>query len=223
MLPEYFRIQKWEKRTLKKKKIFPDKVVAKYWGTTDNGEGKFDEKTTFTLVSCSSIIPLKRVHLIVEILKNIKFEMHWIHFGDGECADKIKNIAKELLPINVKYSFKGGVSNQEVISFYKTNTVNLFITTSETEGLPVSIQEAISFGIPIVATNVGGVSEIVNEKTGFLITKNFEVKEVAKLISQFRISSKNSKIFRENVRNFWKENFNAEKVYANFSETIKKG
>lgn len=40
---------------------------------------------------------------------------------------------------------------------------------SDSEGIPVSIMEAMSFGIPVIARNVGGMSEIVNEENGLLL------------------------------------------------------
>ena len=44
--------------------------------------------------------------------------------------------------------------------------VDLFLTVSANEGIPVSIMEAQSFGIPVIATDVGGISEIVNNVNG---------------------------------------------------------
>jgi len=205
---------------IKNKNIFPKKVRTAYWGTNDHGINPFEETTFFTIVSCSNIIPLKRIHLIIEILKHIHFDITWIHFGDGDQANDIKTLATTELPANVKYVFKGNVSNNEVIQFYKLNCVNLFITTSETEGLPVSIQEAISFGIPVVATNAGGIHEIVNDITGILIDKDFQVNEVVKLIEQFKNSSKNSKDYRDGVRIFWENNFEAEKNYNYFYQEL---
>jgi len=46
---------------------------------------------------------------------------------------------------------------------------------SETEGIPVSIMEAQSAGVPILATNLGGTSEIVNNENGFLVEKDFNL------------------------------------------------
>lgn len=204
---------------IKSKNIFPEKVSAKYWGTSDHGLNPFDKQAVFTLVSCSSIIPLKRVYLIIQILENINFEMTWVHFGDGILSQTITEMAKSL-PSNITPVFKGNVSNSEIIEFYKYNPVNLFITTSETEGLPVSIQEAISFGIPIIATNVGGMPEIVTKDTGYLIEKEFNTIAVANMITEFKLSNKNSAEFRKNVRNFWEINFNSKIIYNLFCDQI---
>ncbi|MBK8368427.1 MAG: glycosyltransferase [Bacteroidetes bacterium] len=99
------------------------------------------------------------------------------------------------------------------MDFYKDKPVDLFVNVSEIEGIPVSIMEAISFGIPCIGTNVGGVSEIVNEQTGFLIDKNFEPNEVAELLSKYLSKlplEKNE--FRLGVKLFWKENYDASTI-----------
>ena len=44
------------------------------------------------------------------------------------------------------------------------------------------MMEAISFGIPVIGTNVGGVKEIINTDTGILLEKDFEVKTLSSLI-----------------------------------------
>jgi len=46
--------------------------------------------------------------------------------------------------------------HNDVLNYYASNPVDVFINTSSSEGLPVSIMEAMSFGIPVIATNVGG-------------------------------------------------------------------
>lgn len=188
-------------------------------GVHDNGIGPFVLNNGFTLVSCSNVVPLKRVKLIVDILTYVNQPMKWIHFGDGVQLKNIKNLAKSLPP-NVSVDFRGRIANHEVVRFYKQHQVNLFITTTETEGgCPVSIQEAISFGIPVIGTAVGGVPEIVNSKTGILIDKDFDAKVVAKQIEGFLLSDSNSVEFREQVRKFWKEEFMAE---INFKRYIHK-
>lgn len=207
---------------LKNKKIFSEKIKVKYLGTGDHGINELKAGSdNFTLVSCSNLIPLKRVHLIIEILKRVNFKLTWVHFGDGACLPEIEALIKTV-PSNITAELKGSVPNPDIIAFYKTVPVNLFITTSETEGLPVSIQEAISFGIPVIATNVGGIPEIVNEQTGFLIEKDFNVDKVADLIRSFKTSPKNEQLFREGVRRFWKNHFNANDVYTRFAEELKK-
>ena len=71
----------------------------------------------------------------------------------------------------ITYEFKGNVDNAEILKYYRENSIDCFALLSEHEGAPVSIMEAESAGIPIVATDVGGVRELV-DGNGFLLSSN---------------------------------------------------
>jgi len=205
---------------IKSLNLYSKKVKCKYLGTTDYSLGKFEENKDLVLLSVSNVIPLKRLHLIVEILKKVNTKVKWVHFGAGEELNELKNKVKNLSNKH-EIIFKGQVSNKELLDYYTKNTVHLLINVSSSEGLPVSIQEAISFGVPIMATNVGGVSEIVNEKTGLLLEKDFVVNEAVKFIDNLSSSKFNTLEQRKKIRQYWKNNFEAEKVYKDFVEDLK--
>ena len=82
--------------------------------------------------------------------------------------------------------------------------------------------EATSFGIPIVATDVGGTNEIVNEQTGILLPANPSIEEIASNLIDLLSSKSRSTSFRRGVYQYWYENFNAAHNYTKFCETLKK-
>lgn len=192
--------------------LFYKKVTLNFLGTKNyNMQLAQKKESNFIILSCSRLTPLKRVELIIDILSNVYHEIIWYHAGDGPEKEKIQQKAKKL-PENIQYIFLGELSQDELFKFYNENNINLFIHTSSSEGLPISLIEAQSFGIPILSTNVGGVKEIVNEETGFLIEKEFNIEEVACLIDEIINSKKlQSKVERERIINYWKENFQHEK------------
>ena len=147
--------------------------------------------------------------------------MKWIHLGDGGNQKEIILELIKQLPGNIEVIFKGQLTNRQVIDFYKETSVSLFLNVSKSEGIPVSIMEAISFGIPVIATDVGGVREITNSNTGELIPKNFDPVEVAHLIENNLIRYADLK-FRNGVRSFWENNFNASKNYTEFISSVLK-
>jgi glycosyltransferase involved in cell wall biosynthesis len=173
------------------------------------------------ICSCSTLIPVKRVNLIIDLLSNISLvNIKWIHFGDGYLRDEIRNYALEKLK-NIDFEFKGVVPNSEILDFYSQNYVDLFINLSESEGIPVSIMEALSAGIPVLATNVGGTGEAVNSENGFLVEKDFDIKEVAEIIEHYLNSHPENQIkYRQNAYNFWMQNFEANKNYNEFVNEI---
>ena len=72
--------------------------------------------------------------------------------------------------------------------------------------------ESMSYGIPVIATDVGGTREIVNETTGFLLPKDFQPKEVAKIIMNFSSLSKEEKQkYREAAYDMWESKYDGEK------------
>jgi len=202
-----------------KKNIFSSKLIQNYSGIYDNGINPFDEKAIFTIVSCSNIIKIKRIDKIINSIKLLNFKINWYHFGDGDQMDFIKLKASEL-PENISCTFTGSVTNAYILDFYRTVSVNLFIHLSDTEGLGMAIVEAQSFGIPALAVDVGGVSEVVNSKTGVLINANDSVQVVAEKIIEIKTGKVNTIEFRKGVKEFWQEKFSAEKNYKYFYDNI---
>ncbi|WP_317898632.1 glycosyltransferase [Aurantibacillus circumpalustris] len=175
----------------------------------------------FHIVSCAHVSEIKRLDLVCDILANVKadFKIKWTLIGGGEGLGMIKRKAEQLPP-NITCCFTGSLSSKEVFKYYEENPVNLFLSLSRSEGLPFSMIEAISFGIPILSTDVGGCKEIVTNQTGILIEKDFKAIAVAKQIEDFIGSDKNTEQFRIGVRIFWENNFNAEDNYKVFCSQI---
>ncbi len=208
---------------------FKSKISTSFLGSLSHKDlNKIENIDNFNIVSCAKVRDIKRIYLIAETLADINFPLTWYHIGDENLDDlndpttkRYKNsIANLKNNKNIKFVPLGLMSNQMVFNFYKENQVNLFISLSEAEGIPVSMMEAISFGIPILSTDVGGCKEIVNDKTGILIPVNPKKNIISKTITDFKNSEKNNKIFRTGVRQFWEENFDIEKNYNHFLNII---
>lgn len=97
------------------------------------------------------------------------------------------------------------------------NDFDLFVNMSLSEGIPVSIMEAISFGIPIIATNVGGNAEIVNDETGVLIPVNIDQAAFNETVSD--IMNKMD-ILKISTILCYQNEFNADKNYHCFYNQI---
>ncbi len=176
----------------------------------------------FLLVSCSNVIPLKRVELIVRALSEMNdFQIHWVHFGDGLLLEDSIDLAGNMLPSNITYDFKGRVSNQQVLEWYAMNNPSAFINVSTTEGVPVSIMEAMSFGIPVIATNVGGTAEIVNNGNGYILKANLTPKKLAETIKSFhRLTPTQKELKQKACFETWKKHYNASDNFSQFVNTI---
>ena len=200
-----------------------NKVKVSRLGKFNSRQPNMDKQSDSVLIcSCSNLIPVKQVNKIIEVISHLQTKnIRWVHFGDGPLRSELEQSAKEKLP-NVQYEFRGIVANDKIMDFYAENHVDLFINLSASEGIPVSIMEALSAGIPVAATNVGGTAEAVNNKNGFLIPADFDCNNVAEIIDNYLnspISKQN--IYRQNAYDFWKENYEAGKNYGEFYDCLK--
>lgn len=184
---------------------------------------KYKPSVTFNIVSCSYITSIKRLDQIIDVLSSITSrKINWIHIGDGPLLDDIQSYANEkLFKHNITYKFKGRLSNNAVYNYYRNTQIDLFINLSDSEGIPVSIMEAISFGIPVLAKDVGGNREIVSNNNGFLVSNDASLQDISETFIGF-LESKPEDIYklRLNSRKLFEEKFNAEKNYRKFIEDM---
>jgi len=180
----------------------------------------------FRIVSCSYIVVVKRLNLLMDGIATAarlrpeqKFE--WIHFGDGKGRKSLNKKITQNFPSNAQSRFFGHVPNDEIMQYYKDNPVDVFVNVSKTEGVPVSIQEAISCGIPIIATSVGGNPEIVSEKNGILLAPNPKPEEIAAALLKIWDNPMLAAKMRTESRQIWQSSYNAEVNFRAFAERLK--
>ncbi len=202
---------------------YSHKVKCSYLGTFDHGIGKYDR--TFHIVTCSRVVEFKRLDRLIEAFESMKKdlgEIYWTHIGEGPLSDEVKELCRKKIGNSFNYEFLGDFTNQQVLEYYKNHPVNLFINVSRIEGLPVSMMEVISFGIPVIATEVGGVNEIIHDgENGLLLNKDFTDSDFANALNRFlNMNDSEYQNFRDNARKIWEDKFNAENNYPEFSSNL---
>lgn len=175
------------------------------------------------LVSCSNISTFKRVHLIPEIIAHMKRPVEWRHIGQGKEEKRITE-AIERFGVSDKAGLLGYMDNAAIKEFYLQQKPDVFLNVSTTEGVPVSIMEAIAAAIPVLATNVGGTEEVVPPDAGWLVEKDFDIASAAALLDTIYEMKKSGELLKrkQKSRVFWEEYFNAEKNYRSFANDIKR-
>ncbi len=104
---------------------------------------------------------------LLHALKRIDVSCQLQLIGDGPTKNRAERVANRL-GLDKGVNFMG--SRHDIVSILDRTHVMTLI--SKWEGLPISIIEAMRAGLPVVATNVGGVSElVVNNETGLLVKR----------------------------------------------------
>lgn len=122
---------------------------------------------------------IEAINIILKNKKLKKYKINVIVAGTGAEEQNMKEIVDEL-GINKNFYFKGWVENKEKEEILKKGQI--FVLPSYNEGLPVSILEAMSFGLPIITTNVGSIEDAVKDGFNGTIISPGDVQMLAKSI-----------------------------------------
>jgi glycosyltransferase involved in cell wall biosynthesis len=212
------------------------KTKVNYLGVLNHTYRNVNSKSSigkFTIVTNSWTVPLKRLELVIEAIQLLpqNIEITWTHFGDhgnvfydyfsflNKKWDQLKVSNK-----NVNIQLMGSVSRETIFMYYQQNHVDVFINCSSTEGIPITMMEAMSFAIPVIGTNVGGVPEIVsNNENGYLLPPNPSSEEIANLILKvYELKDEDYQNLSKQAYNTWFHKFNSEINELDFVKDILK-
>ena len=187
-------------------------------------EESFKDNSSFTIVSCSNMIPLKRTAQIAQAILNIKAErkIKWYHFGDGECRQEVEELIQNYQKNELfELQLMGSLPNQEILNFYEKNKVDVFVNFSESEGIPVSIMEAFSYEIPAICADVGACSEIVkNGHNGVLLPSDASVFDLTKAIQDLlKLDHIDKTQMNKNALNTVKQDYSVNN-YSKFAQSL---
>ena len=176
---------------------------------------------------------VKALHLLstdkdaAEKIRNRGFDkITYTHIGGGKKLPAVREMAEEMnsarKEIETKFIFNGSMTHTQIMDFYKENGADLFVLASKSEGIPVSIMEAMSFGIPVIATNVGGVSELFrNCPVGYIIDADLTAEDLKNQILEYILLPENiHSQMKRNCYENWKEEWDAQTNYTRFAEEL---
>lgn len=200
-------------------KFFNGCISVARLGVNASSPNPDEGSDTLSIISCSNAIPLKRLELIAEALQKADFPVKWTHIGSGPTLEKI-NVMVKSMPKNVTVCLLGQINNSEVRRVYATQHFDMFINVSTTEGVPVSIMEALAAGIPVIATDVGGTKEIVNSDNGEVINVSITPEGLRQVLFKYYNKKNSLNSLRKNSIKLWNLRCDSETNYNQFISQI---
>lgn len=203
-------------------------IVEQHLGVEGTSSAGNPRLTSGLIYSCSSVIPLKRLPLLVESISEAQragFKVRWCHIGSGpaEQMEQLLRHAEDLL-LPGSYELIGAVSNSSVREIYARNPGTAFINVSETEGVPVSIMEALAQGLPVIATNVGGTGELLDSSTrifpGLLSSHPTSIEIADRIISLLSSDESEYACFVNAAIEQWRTKWSASVNFAAFASRL---
>jgi glycosyltransferase involved in cell wall biosynthesis len=117
-------------------------------------------------IAVSRLVPIKNVRLVVEALAIVRARVasaQLLVVGDGPEAGALRARAAAL-EVADAVTFVGSVPQGDTPAFYRA--ADVFALSSDFDNSPNAVLEAMACGLPVVATNVGGVRDFVTERAG---------------------------------------------------------
>lgn len=114
----------------------------------------------FIFGTVARLAPTKGLSYLIEAFRSVKEKKpsaHLVLVGDGPCKAELEEQASNMSCANAIH-FLGHRDNIEQL----LKGMDIFVLPSIAEGMPLSILEAMAAGVPCIATNVGGIPEIIN-------------------------------------------------------------
>lgn len=197
---------------LKKVHVIPNVVDTNHFYFNPKQKNKL-----FRWLHVSTMYPLKNVDKIIEAFYNISKDRNdWELNLIGPINNDYEKLVEQL-NLQHKIKFIGEVRYEEVAN--QMQNADAFIMFSKHENFPCVIIEALCCGLPVVASNVGGIAEAVNNSNGILVQSNntHQLKEAitlmmnninnynSKQISTDAVSKYNYKTIAQQFINIYKE------------------
>lgn len=166
------------------------------------------EKNNFIILSIARLSSQKKFDLFCDVAKEFEYneEVKFVWIGNS--------YQPENLPENVHCL--GEIKNAFVYLKY----ADLFMLPSNYEGLPISILEALSYGVPVIASDVGGVSEVLDGHNGFALPNSVDA--FAEKINDFLHGKLDIADYRKAARQSYEKHFTVEKMYNEYKKLYNK-
>lgn len=162
-----------------------------------------------TILSIGSLTYQKGFEYLIKSIALLKVDYPKIKLliaGDGKLRDSLQGLIGKL-GLDEHITLLGIVKN--VFELFELS--DIYVNSSLWEGLPLTLLEAMSMKIPIIATNVGGNSEvIIDSQTGLLIKPESEY-EIAEAIKKLVNNSEFAERLADNGYKLFKEKYTIEK------------
>ncbi|OKY77386.1 MAG: Glycosyltransferase, AglL family [Candidatus Methanohalarchaeum thermophilum] len=216
--PSYLNYSPYLKPFEDKVEVIPNGVdVNRFTPKYGEGEG------IFFLGVLDEYHRYKGLDVLLKAFKKVssKIDTELIIGGSGELLKEYKDLAKEL-NIENKVNFVGYIPERDLPRYYRKS--NLFVLpsiSSEQEGFGMVLLEAMASGLPVITTDVAGVSdEIKNNVYGKVIQPN-NIEKLAKAITSILRNKEKKRKMGKRGRKLVEERFNWKKIAKKTNELYK--
>ena len=196
-----------------------DRIVRVYNGVdpvTTAPPEEWPEKRGFTLLFVGRLAPIKSLHTLIRAATLAEASVPglqlWI-VGHGHERQRLEDLVKEL---DAEDLVKFWGERLDVAGFF--SVADVYCMSSTSEGLPMSLLQAMSIGLPAIVTDVGGMAEVVKNAHAGIATPVGDEEAMAEAIVRMASDERQRIVFCENAMTAYEELFTLERMDAAYME-----
>lgn len=211
-----------------------NKILAIHMGVfMPEHKNNFKKKSDiFTFLCPANFVAVKGHRYLLEackILLDRKVKFKCLLAGNGPLEGELKEFVRNH-NMNDYIEFLGKLPNESILELYEKGIINAVVLPSITtedggkEGIPVALMEAMSYGIPVISTDVGGISELIGNQDGIMVKEKdpaaiaIAIEELIKNESRYYFISQKGK---EKIEKEFDISLISEKLFRLFSDRHK--
>lgn len=185
---------------------------------TETIRDEFDlNPEVLTLLNVGRYVPVKRQHEAIRAVAQTPFDTQLLIVGDGPLKAELRALASEL-GVSDRVHVTGRVADIE--PFYAIG--DIFVAPSRGEGLPITLLEAMAASLPVVATDIPGIREVVDDDVTGRLYEPEDLESLCAVLAELRDPSLRRDYGRAGHKRA-KETFSVEQMatsYANLYRQV---
>lgn len=143
-----------------------------------------------------------------QVLEKIP-DAHLLIAGEGKMKEALVNLAGRL-GISGRVFFSPNVEDTRVV----LSAMDVFVMPSLKEGLGLALMEAMACGLPVAASDIGGIRSLIKNRVNGLLVLPADIAALAEAILELLQNSEEAKSFGRAAKAFINENFSQEKMVS---------
>ena len=192
-----------------------------------NGQrGATKSSEVLKIATIAKVVPVKRLDYTIDVLNQLESGVVWHQYGrlsinekDTDHINLVRNKVRESNSKRHHLAMKGELSNVDLRQALAEEHYDFVLLLSESEGVPVSLMEALASDTRIVVTDTNGCPELVQKDTGCLIPVDATAEECAQRIEKWW-NGLSGVPGDGKARKLWKGKFDAAVLYDGFVEFL---
>ncbi len=150
-------------------KVIPNGIDLERFRNLDRSENKrkLSLNGEFVIMTIARLEKVKGIKYLIQAVKDLDFKYKLLIIGDGSERENLENLSKSL-GLKKHIQFLGQIENNRAPDYL--SVADCFVLPSVSEGFGIVILEAMAAKVPVIATKVGGILDLIEDKeTGILV------------------------------------------------------